>query len=105
MLTSISALSRFNFSFKEFKKASLQKQYETKRINNSFNKSKKEDELFETLASSLNVLIERQKRDPVRFPFNCDFYFPNYDLFVDFHGTWLHGGEKFDVNNKNHVEK
>jgi len=89
----------------EFKKASLQKQYETKRINNSFNKSKKEDELFEVLKSSLNVLIERQKRDPVRFPFNCDFYFPNYDLFVDFHGTWLHGEEKFDEKNLNHILK
>ncbi len=88
-----------------FKNASLQKQYETKRINNTFNKSNKEDELFAILQSSLNVLIERQKRDPVRFPFNCDFYFPNYDLFVDFHGTWLHGGEKFDKNNKDHIEK
>ena len=77
-----------------FKNNCLQKQYETKRINNTFNKSNKEDELFEVLKSSLNVLIERQKRDPTRFPFNCDFYFPNYDLFVDFHGTWLHGEEK-----------
>lgn len=88
-----------------FKNTSLQKQYETKRINNTFNKSNKEDELFEVLKSSLNVLIERQKRDLTRFPFNCDFYFPNYDLFVDFHGTWLHGEEKFDENNVDHILK
>lgn len=89
----------------EFIRRRQEKQYTTKKANKSFNKSKKEDELFEFLTNKFNTIILRQKYDSLRFPFSVDFYFPRYELFVDFNGNWTHGGEAFDSNNTLHLEK
>lgn len=31
-----------------------------------------------------------------RYPFNCDFYIISEDLFIEYNGTWTHGGHPFD---------
>lgn len=87
----------------EFIKNKQEKQYATKRANNTFNKSGKEDEVYNTLSNSFPFIIERQKFDALRMPFNVDFYFPQFDLFVDFNGNWTHGPCQFDENNEQHV--
>lgn len=48
--------------------------------------------------------VVRQYSDDVRYPFNCDFYIPAYDLFIEYNGSWTHGKHKFDANNPHDTE-
>lgn len=43
--------------------------------------------------------VSTQHRDH-RYPFACDFYIPLLDLFIEYQGTWTHGGHRFDQNSK-----
>lgn len=38
------------------------------------------------------------------YPFNCDFYIPNQDLYIEYNGNWTHGDEPFDIDNSKHKE-
>ena len=74
----------------------LSKDYLTKKKNNSFNKSKPEQELYETLLKeNVNKTIYRQYKDN-RYPFYCDFYIVEDDLFIELNAHWSHGGRPFD---------
>lgn len=37
------------------------------------------------------------------YPYLCDFYLPNKNIFVEIHGFWTHGGHWFDKNNINDI--
>ena len=76
--------------------------YNTKKKNNSFNKSKSEKKVFEIL-SKIYYKIKRQYKD-TRYPFACDFYIPEKDLFLECNFHWTHGKEPFDKNNKEHIK-
>lgn len=39
-----------------------------------------------------------------RYPFNCDFYIPSKDLFIEYQGHQTHGPEPYDENNPKHLE-
>ena len=84
----------------------LSKQYTTKTLNNSFNSSTPEDEYFEYLLETYgNDNVLRQHSIDERYPFNCDFYIPSEDLFIEYQGTWTHGGHLFDLNSIEDQEK
>lgn len=74
---------------------SIAKAIQTKRKNNSFNKSKIE-------IDTLNILkvyypdIQYQYKDKERYPFACDFYIPSLDLFIECNYHWTHGGKPFE---------
>lgn len=86
------------FKTQEFK----DKEYVTKRINNSFNKSSKEDQVYNLLLTILdkNNIIRQYKSK--KYPFTCDFYIPEKDLYIEYNGHWTHGKESFDKNNIEH---
>lgn len=91
---------------KEFVKRRQQKSYETKRKNNSFHISSKEDECYKILVQKYGIEnIERQYSIDKRYPFNCDFYIKNLDLFIEYNGHWTHGGHPFDNKNINDIKK
>lgn len=74
------------------------REYETKKRNGSFNTSKKEAEMFETLCEKYgkdNVITQYKDE---RYPFNCDFYVVDKDLFIEYNGTIEHNGKPFDPN-------
>lgn len=82
------------------------KQYNTKKKNNSFNTSKIENKL-ELLLRELFPDLETQYKSKV-YPFNCDFYIPSLDLYIEYNGIWTHGGCFYDENNednRNTLEK
>ena len=82
------------------------KQYNTKKKNNSFNTSKIENKL-ELLLREMFPDLETQYKS-ILYPFNCDFYIPSLDLYIEYNGTWTHGGHFFDENdedNRNTLEK
>ena len=37
-----------------------------------------------------------------RYPFNCDFYVPSLDLFIECNYHWTHGKEPYNENNVEH---
>ena len=69
----------------------------TKRKNHTFNTSKPEEELYLYIKEKFPSVI-RQYKDKERYPFNCDFYIPELDLFLELNGTWTHGNHPYDPN-------
>lgn len=75
------------------------KQYNTKKKNNSFNTSKIENKL-EIELKEIFPDLETQYKSEV-YPFNCDFYIPSLDLYIEYNGSWTHGECFYDKNNEN----
>ena len=72
-----------------------QKEYETKKKNNSFNKSEQEDKIYNYLLQKFNKDdIKRQYRSE-EYSFTSDFYIKTLDLYIEYHGTWTHGNKPF----------
>ena len=97
-----SELRKSKYKNKEFVQIISNKQYHTKKNNNSFNISKQEDTIYELLSNKFPDVI-RQYRSSL-YPYNCDFYIPSIDLYIEYQGNWTHGDEPFDENNPNHIE-
>ena len=70
------------------------KSYETKKLNGTFNSSKIEKEFKDWLDSN-NINYKYQYRSE-EYPFNCDFYFPDKNLYLEIQGSWVHGHHPFD---------
>lgn len=78
-----------------------EKQYETKKKNKSFNSSKKEKECFDLIFKIYPDVITQYRSE--KYPFNCDFYIPSIDTYIEYNGSWTHGGHPFDINNENDI--
>ena len=63
-------------------------------LNNSFNKSKSEDDSYLILKERYPDVIRQYKDD--RYPFACDFYIPSLDLFIECNYHWTHGGKLYE---------
>lgn len=86
-------------------KIKLTKEYLTKKKNNPFNSSSSEQKLFEQLLEeNKNKTIYRQYKDD-RYPFYCDFYIVEDDLFIELNAHWTHGGMPFDESNPKCIEQ
>ena len=68
----------------------------TKKRNNTFNTSKSEEILYQYIKEKFPS-VRRQYKDE-RYPYCCDFYIPELDLFLELNGTWTHGGHAYDKN-------
>lgn len=90
--------SKNKYQNSEFVKNILEKQYKTKKKNNSFNISKPEDLIYERLVSKFgDVNVKRQYKSQ-KYPFACDFYIVNKDLYIEINFHWTHGFEPYDIN-------
>lgn len=77
------------------------KQYLTRKKNNSFNVSSKETELYESLLKEYpHKTIYKQYKDNERYPFYCDFYIVEDDLFIELNAHWTHGTKPYDPNDE-----
>ena len=65
-------------------------------------KSKEEDKIFMFLTQKFKTVI-RQYRSDV-YPFACDFYIPEIDLYIEYQGFWTHGKEVYNENNPQHLK-
>ena len=75
-----------------------QKIYQTKKQNKTFNSSSIEKQ-FEAYLKENNINYKTQYKSEL-YPFNCDFYFPDSDLYLEINAHWTHGGHPFDSTNK-----
>ena len=39
-----------------------------------------------------------------QYPYRCDFYLPESNLYIEINGTWTHGNEPFNQFNKEHID-
>lgn len=82
------------------KEECLKKAIETKKKNNTFNTSKSENLVYQELCNLFDKEnIIRQFSDS-RYPFSCDFYISNLDLFIECNFHWTHGFHWFNENDK-----
>jgi len=80
-------------------KEAKEKRYNTMKMNCTFNVSKPEEELYLYIKDKFPS-VERQYRDKDRYPWNCDFYIPVLDLFLELNGTWTHGKHPYSSTSK-----
>ena len=69
-----------------------QKDYETKK-NKSFNITIPEHKIYQYLIQKYND-VKRQYKSEL-YPFNCDFYIPTIDTYIEYQGHWTHGKEPY----------
>ena len=74
----------------------------TKRKNKSFNTSKHEKYILEKLKNKFNCVKYQYKN--ILYPYRCDFYIEDKDLYIEYNGTWTHGNHMFDINNENDLK-
>lgn len=72
------------------------KEYLTKKKNNSFNTSEPEEQLYKTLLEQYNEKTILRRYKDKRYPFYCDFYILEDDLFIELNAHWTHGGRPYD---------
>ena len=83
------------------KQSILNKQFTTKTKNKSWNTSKKEEELYQELCEEYGTEnIIRQYRDEERYPYYCDFYIKEDDLFIELNAHWTHGGRPYNPDDE-----
>ena len=79
------------------------KQTQTKKLNNTLNSSKPEDQSFILLKQKYPDVIRQYKSD--NYPFVCDFYIPSLYLYIECNYHWTHGGHPYNPNNINDYNK
>lgn len=80
-----------------------EKIYNTKLLNNSFNISYQEDVCFDLLKEKYSDCIRQYKSE--LYPFNCDFYIPSLDLYIEYNGSHYHHYHPFDINDDNDLNE
>lgn len=78
-----------------------EKRYNTLKKNNTFRYSKIEEDLNNYLIIN-NIAFERQYKSD-KYPYYCDFYFPDVDFYLEIQGNWTHGFKPFE-NTKEDLE-
>jgi len=72
------------------------KDYLTRKKNNTFRSSRPENALYEELLTTYkHKTIYRQYKE-ARYPFYCDFYIKEDDLFIELNNHWTHGGHPYN---------
>ena len=77
--------------------------YNTKLKNHSFNISYQEDVCFDLLKEKYSDCIRQYKSE--LYPFNCDFYIPSLDLYIEYNGSHYHHYHPFDINDDNDINE
>ena len=74
------------------------------RKNKTFNTTKPEKKILDYLIE-LYPDTKHQFKDDIRYPFNCDFYIPSLDLFIEYHGSHFHCNKPFDSTDEKDLNK
>lgn len=80
----------------DWKEANI-KQIKSKKKNGTLNTSKPENQSYQILKEKYKDIIQQYISN--EYPFNCDFYIPSLDLYIECNYHWTHGGHPFNENN------
>ena len=67
--------------------------YMTHKKNNSFHISKPEDQTYMLLKEKYPCTISQYRSE--KYPFNCDFYIPEIDTYIECNYHWTHGKKPY----------
>lgn len=70
----------------------------SRKTNNTCNKSKIEDFLYEALTEKYNNVLRQYKSE--KYPYMCDFYIPSIDTYIEYNGFITHKDRPFDPLNE-----
>jgi len=91
------------------KEVYLKQRKSFKEKNKNFKSSKFEEYVYVKLQSKFNniirnynTLLEEQSN---RYPYNCDFYIKDFDLFIEIQGSQFHHFHPFNSNNPNDINE
>lgn len=87
----------------EIQKQKQEKEYLTKKKNNSFNKSDIEDKIYNDLISIFNNNVIRHYKSD-EYSYSCDFYIKSLNLYIEYNGFWTHNDHVFDENNDEDIK-
>ena len=96
-------LKRLSEIYSESTKRCLDKINATKRRNGTFNTSKPEQKIKGLLEECFPET--KCQYESELYPFNCDFYIPCLDLYIEYQGFWSHGKHPFDLESEKDLEK
>ena len=96
-------LKRLSEIYSESTKRCLDKINATKRKNGTFNTSKPEQKIKRLLEECFPDT--KCQYESELYPFNCDFYIPCLDLYIEYQGFWSHGKHPFDLESEKDLEK
>ncbi|MBQ3415312.1 MAG: hypothetical protein IJH39_08230 [Clostridia bacterium] len=82
---------------------SLNKEYETKRKNNSFNKSKVEDNVYQLLVNKFGIDNVKRHYKTKEYPYDSDFYIISKNMYIDYNGFPSHMNHPFNINDMNDI--
>lgn len=77
---------------------------DTKRKNGTFNTSQPEESIYKLLCKSFGKRNVLRQYSSDLYPFNCDFYLPKFDLYIEYNGSWTHGEEPYNSHKKYHKQ-
>lgn len=80
----------------------VDKIFKKRKINGTIISSSFEEKVYDLLKEKF-INIKRQYKSKV-YPFHCDFYIPNLDLYIEIQGHPSHGKEPYNKNDKKHQE-
>ncbi len=81
----------------EISKIIQEKRFETQKLHNTFNTSSPEEKCYILLSNIFDNIIRQYKSE--KYPYRCDFYIPDLDLYIEYQGNWTHGNHPFNENN------
>ena len=77
--------------------------FETKKKNGTLTTSKPEQDIKKYLYTKFPNVKCQYKSE--KYPFACDFYIPELDLYIEYQGYEGHGKEPFDPKNQKHLQQ
>lgn len=75
----------------------------TRANKGTWNSSSEEEIIYNELIKVFKDVKRQCKSE--EYPFNCDFYIPSIDTYIEYNGFFTHGGHPFDKNNQDDIER
>lgn len=90
-------LERYGVKYPMQNKEVNDRHFESKKKNGTTNTSKIETDFADWLTENNYNFIREYKSD--LYPYHCDFYLPDFDLYIEIQGNWTHGHHLFNPEN------
>ena len=96
-------LEKYGVEYPTQLQSTIDKIHESKTKHKTHTCSKEEDKVYELL-KTIYTDIRRQYKSE-EYPFACDFYIADNDLYIECNFHWTHGKHSFDKNNPADIKK
>ena len=93
-----SNLEKFGVEYAPQSKEVIEKIFATKKENGTSCSSQIEQDFKQWLIDN-NIEFDHQHHDNI-YPFDCDFYFPKTNTYLEIQGSWVHGPHPYNEENK-----